>query len=707
MGSSKSGSLDKFAAFSPVAALASGKVKLPETGIVGMLQARQEDKMNRGAQMAQQDDDQMAQYMQMMQQQSGMNMGGRVGFSEGSGPDMDRVLELEEQGFSYEEAFEKAMQERLDRGFNQGGRVGLAYGGGTSGNNDQPDFRAGLMGPNSRPIDPARVDKLIGEGILNSDGSRKILDRERALGMGGTPPPLRPPMAGDPGVDPTPGPGPQPMPMPMPMPMPGDPEIDFGRDTGFDYMDGMDETTNPGAGMNDTNSMLQNLIQNNPMLGEELGMLGGYAAGGPVESMQFLKQHLPYQDGGHVALRRKMFKLGGPVNTHGVGITSGLEYRNNYNAGGSVRQNYLLGGGVKAGAFGAKILEKLRKLAGKGKPLVESVTRPYIDPVSYIRGARTAADAKAYQKAFQALTRGARGAATAGAYGAPVGILSAAADRLGLEYADPDSDVRENANLLERGVRRVRQLGEGLTDYATIPGDALFIGDALTKDPNMEGITLTDLIAGRPREEIASLDKTGQASKSQMTLDELREQNAAENQARLQQAMEQYAELLAGSDDTDKLATLGDALIAGGSALMEGEGYGAAGRAFNEPLSASRRSKEERMAAANASAAQLAISENMQIDAENRAVVNEFMKTGSFTDAEQAQLMALAQQTGGARLIPENEDGEIDENVVNQPGVYADPKNLSGKGSLFIAIDSSGIPIYTNDPQEAKAHAAS
>jgi hypothetical protein len=223
----------------------------------------------------------------------------------------------------------------------------------------------------------------------------------------------------------------------------------------------------------------------------------------------------------------------------------------------------------------------------------------------------------------------------------------------------------------------------------------------------METRTFTDFLKGKEREEIAKLDTTGVASKSQMTLDELREQNAAENQARMQAAMEQYAELLAGSDDTNKLATLGDALIAGGSALMEGEGYGAAGRAFNEPLSASRRSKEERMSAANQAAAQLAISENMQIDAENRAVVNEFMKTGSFTDAEQAQLMALAQQTGGARLIPENEDGEIDEDVVNQPGVYADPKNLSGKGSLFIAIDSSGTPIYTNDPQEARAHAAS
>ena len=44
MGSSKSGSLDKFASFSPAAALASGKVKLPEFSGIGMLQAAAEDK---------------------------------------------------------------------------------------------------------------------------------------------------------------------------------------------------------------------------------------------------------------------------------------------------------------------------------------------------------------------------------------------------------------------------------------------------------------------------------------------------------------------------------------------------------------------------------------------------------------------------------------------------------------------------------------
>ena len=546
MGSSKSGSLDGLAKFSLPAAIGAGKIKLPETGIVGMLQARQEDKMNRGAQMAQQEDDQMAQYMQMMQQQGGMNMGGRVGLSEGGEPSMERVLELEEQGFSYEEAYEKAMQELLE-------------------------------------------------------------------------------------------------------------------------------------------------------------YKGGFAAGGPVESMNFLKQHLPYQDGGHVALRRKMFKLGGPVNTHGIGITSGLEYRNNYNAGGPVVKPGP-GGQMRQHAKIGGILKLLGKIPGFAVPRGKKFTSDIAD---LIRGSRKAKDASFLSKRGTDIARAARAGTLASLATSPLTATSIGLDYAGSDYADPDQPVREDAKLAERIVRRGLQAGEFATDYLNPVGDAFLIGDALFKDPKMETRTFTDFLKGKEREEIAKLDTTGVASKSQMTLDELREQNAAENQARMQAAMEQYAELLAGSDDTDKLATLGDALIAGGSALMEGEGYGAAGRAFNEPLSASRRSKEERMSAANQAAAQLAISENMQIDAENRAIVNEFMKTGSFTDAEQAQLMALAQQTGGARLIPENEDGEIDEDVVNQPGVYADPKNLSGKGSLFIAIDSSGTPIYTNDPQEARAHAAS
>lgn len=466
---------------------------------------------------------------------------------------------------------------------------------------------------------------------------------------------------------------------------------------------------------------------------ELLDYKGGFAAGGPVESMQFLKQHLPYQDGGHVALRRKMFKMGGPVNTHGVGITSGLEFRNNYNAGGSVRQNF--------GAGGAAINTVLKLLGGGAKkiPGVKSgisATRSQLQAIKDAFGERGVKALSDYIKspvnreALEALTgkAGPVAAAQAPGYGrmaartlglagtaaTPLAALSTPFGRLSEDERAEASDLSKGFDTARGGVEFLSGFNPlvGIGELGAIAGDTLF--EASQEDPNYLDTksapdTIRKYITGSQRgtETPSGIDQTGVSSKTGMTLDQLREQNAAENQARMQEAMAQYAELLAGSDDTNKLATLGDALIAGGSALMEGEGYGAAGRAFNEPLSGARRSKEERMAAANSSAAQLAISENMQIDAENRAVVNEFMKTGSFSDAEQAQLMALAQETGGARLIPEDEDGEIDGNVVKQPGVYADPKNLSGKGTLFIAIDSDEVPIYTNDPKEAKAHAAS
>ena len=133
--------------------------------------------------------------------------------------------------------------------------------------------------------------------------------------------------------------------------------------------------------------------------------------------MNYLKKHLPYQDGGHVALRRKMFKLGGDVNTHGVGITSGLSY----NTGGSVRQGY--GKGDLALKGGAWTLKKLKDLLKAGK---ETVTKPYTSPKKYIMG-----DPKKISKYWvpRQIGRGFRGAFTGGAYGAPVGIASALSDR--------------------------------------------------------------------------------------------------------------------------------------------------------------------------------------------------------------------------------------------------------------------------------------
>ena len=75
MGSSVSGSLDKFAPISPAAALVSGKVKLPETGAIGALQSemmgRAEAKQAQNAAnmaMMQQQQDQQDQYNMALQQ---------------------------------------------------------------------------------------------------------------------------------------------------------------------------------------------------------------------------------------------------------------------------------------------------------------------------------------------------------------------------------------------------------------------------------------------------------------------------------------------------------------------------------------------------------------------------------------------------------------------------------------------------------------
>ena len=440
---------------------------------------------------------------------------------------------------------------------------------------------------------------------------------------------------------------------------------------------------------------------------ELLDYKGGFAAGGSVESMNFLKQHLPYQDGGHVALRRKMFKLGGPVNTHGVGITSGLEYRNNYNAGGSVRQNYRIGGAIDFVKFLAKQGRKIKDYV-KGTGDIPATTSSRV--LGKSGTSRTLLDAPGFSKTarLKQLLRGSNVAGLASIPGAGASLL--AGPRMTPEERKTATDFQKGLDKT-RGIVEALPALSGLGFGAEVVGN---IGDAIyestKQDPNYSIQTLPELIrkifgASTPRAPDSATER--QISKTKMSVDELAALNKQENQERMQAAMEQYAQLLAGSDDTDKLATLGDALIAGGSALMEGEGYGAAGRAFNEPLSASRRSKEERMQAANQAAAQLAISENMQIDAEQRGIVNEFLKMGNFTDAEANQLYSLAVDAGVQSLVPED-DGELDgDTLVNNPGVYADPKNLLGGGQVFVAVDSNGNVLPTNDPQEAKAHAAS
>ena len=414
------------------------------------------------------------------------------------------------------------------------------------------------------------------------------------------------------------------------------------------------------------------------------------------------------QDGGHVALRRKMFKLGGSASSHGVGLTSGLSF----NQGGRVHlrsgsgpsgvlESALAAGGARGKAVG-KGLGFLRRLLGLGSTRGKSVTSDIAD---IIRGPRTAPDAGFLMRTLgKPSARALRAAGLAGAGLAPVGIASAVADRLGVEYADPNEPVREDANALERLVRRGRQAGEFGLDYLTLPGAAVDIGDFLIKPPDMELQTLSDIIAGRERTPIEqqTLDDDKNYEPG-MTPDELRARADAQQRADLEAAMAMYQDLIRGEDNTNKLMTLGDAAIAAGSALMEGEGYGRAAAAFNEPLTQARASQQERDEAARAAAAQLAIGEDIASRQADRARSDQLLATGDFDTEEEINAVLLARQFGITQRIPEDDKGEVVEDIRDKPGVYVDPKQRYR--TLFVAINSKGEDLKTNDPELAKQHA--
>jgi hypothetical protein len=192
-----------------------------------------------------------------------------------------------------------------------------------------------------------------------------------------------------------------------------------------------------------------------------------------------------------------------------------------------------------------------------------------------------------------------------------------------------------------------------------------------------------------------------------MTPDELSELANQQQRENLEEAMAMYQDLIRGEDNTNKLMTLGDAAIAAGSALMEGEGYGGAASAFNEPLAQARAQQQALDTESRAAAAQLAIGEDITSRQLQEAQRAELLATGMFDTEEEINSILLGRQFGIARTIPEDDKGEIDNDAVKQAGagVYVDPKQRFG--GLFIAVNSNNEDLITNDPEQAKQHAKS
>ena len=413
----------------------------------------------------------------------------------------------------------------------------------------------------------------------------------------------------------------------------------------------------------------------------------------------------PYANGGNVALRRKMFKLGGSASAHGTGLTSGLEF----NQGGRV--GLKSGGSTVDDLFekGAKAGEKLSKTPIKGRRglvqrglgfLLSSIFGKAGPAIGRATARRSTTPIQAFLRQNPRSGKALLGLA---GVGGGLGGASIASNLLPDfdRFGDPDDPNKFLSGPLAQLTRSVR---EGVVDPFVSISPLGGLGYGVTGET--AGSFLRDLAGKEARkstEEEMGQDDSIRPGMSVSELTELANQRQRED---LQAAMEMYQELIRGEDNTNKLMTLGDAAIAAGAALMEGEGYGGAATAFNEPLAQARMTQAERDQAAQSAAAQLAIGEDMSRRQADEALFNTLAAEGQLDTAEEIDAIVLARKFGIVSRLPEDDKGEVAEGITSQAGVYVDPKKRFG-GKLFVSINSSGDDIATNDPEEAKQHAKS
>ena len=400
-----------------------------------------------------------------------------------------------------------------------------------------------------------------------------------------------------------------------------------------------------------------------------------------------------------IALRRKMFKLGGRANTHGMGLTSGLTMKQGPD--GKPREAKILGGLLRgvgtAIAPGAQSLFRAAR-SGKGLKGIES----------FIRGSSTRGRTP-FKFGAPTVTTGPGGvvtrASTITGGGARLPLTGAQTfDRLkraGLlsiplaqlaGIASPTLDTDKDDPLFLRGLELAQ-------DAARLPVQIpISIADALmgTGDEAMDNLLGFGPISQavfdtKPRDKGTEVDTEG-VPKAEPEKVKTTEELKAENDARV----EEYYRLL-GGEGVDKIAALGAGLTAAAPALLE-EDFGGAAVAFQQGLQPEvQRERELRDAAAA-----LAVGDVQAEAQSDRELLQSVLASGD-TDAYQRVTKALAAEdelgVGNVEGLPVKGNNKIDNKQLKRSKVYTD---LSGatKGK-YVAINSQGKSLVTNNADQA------
>ena len=413
-----------------------------------------------------------------------------------------------------------------------------------------------------------------------------------------------------------------------------------------------------------------------------------------------------------IALRRKMFKLGGRANTHGMGLTSGLKMKRggsvepqatfgvgnnaNKNIDGREKHGFFIPAAIGAGRIAASLLAPgARSLVGairggglgqfinrgrdafvsKAGPLITSASGPYS---SVARGIVSPS----------ALTKAGRMAALS----APLTVPGVAA---GLTAIPTGEDRSRIANLLQGA-------GELALDYSPI-GLLTSAGSLAFGKKGDPILQLSDLIKGDT--------KTETVKKTRKVTDLTKQDTAAEAKQKTEDRVAELYEKLGGKG-VDKLAALGAGLTAAAAPLLE-EDYGGAAAAFQEGL----QPEIERDRALKDAAAQLAIGEEAEIraaererDTLERAADLELLATGDPNVVIRANRLEKAVNDLGDAVIAlptkiKNKRATLDNDKLEPNRIYTDLEGIFPQ--TYVATNSANTPQAFDNASQAAAYAQS
>ena len=383
---------------------------------------------------------------------------------------------------------------------------------------------------------------------------------------------------------------------------------------------------------------------------------------------------------------------GGVDKSHGVGITSGLSGgRSGYSKGGKAVEaimnfinpmNITKGKKVTTEVLDEDAMDMRRLAGGSGDDIMKTVSEIQ-NPTKKMMALRALSSVGGGAGVLSSMFDEPDPSAAETPLGAGFQRL-----RQGLELSTAINPLLQTGNIAKNIYEATKPFGEG--DFTLTPAGAI---------RSAMGKTGSDIVEEQ--------EDTG-GDDVQDVVDEMTQEEMIRDE--YFKKLELYKELLGEGEQNNNLQTIGDALVAGGSALSSGEGIGGALTAFNAPLSTEMAARRQRASDINTAAATQAMQEMFNSDQLMQAADIENITAGNYSAPGQIRKMQEAIDAGFTSTLPVDRKGEFDEELARQSTstVFINPDpGTSGKQGFYCAVNSVGGLKFTDDLAEAQEWASS